>query len=545
MPPLKLFISYRSLDSAKVDAIVSRLGSLKNEDETARYIPWQDKTGIPGAKDWWEAIVDAIIDCDVFVFNISQEALKSDVCRAELSYARKRNRPIIPVVLEGEFSFNDKTGKNEISYWKDIPAELNDLRAQFLFYDGSSFFQRFDRSLAEFMREPQKWRDIPASRPGDPREGSETAHDGITLYDDACDYAGRMEFTTAEKLFQKLVNRNDPDFGAVAFEWIELLRHYERLLALDAKGSTRFRVRSAWDEYQKLFPKDFLEGIFDPKEFAKQYPTSITQNVLKNYPTLAADPSRSVSLMPKPFAWIDITAGKVTIEGRKDSYIKRNTVCDAPAFTMSKYLITNAQFAKFVEARGYSEKRWWTGGGWILRETRNWTQPRYWIDEKWKRDDYPVVGISWYESIAFCHWLSDESGETITLPTEQQWQRAAQGDNRLVYPWGNDWDGARCNNSVKPFDSTRTSSVNEYEGKGDSPYGVVDMAGNVREWCLNSYKDGSEEIDTETEYRSLRGGSWHYTSPDFFRTANRSRGAADSESSNIGFRCVRKISLDI
>ena len=96
---IKLFISYRSTDSAKVDTIASNLTSLKNEDGTARYSTWQDKKNMPVGQDWWESIVDAIIGCDVFVFFISQEALKSDVCKAELAYARKRNRPIIPIVL--------------------------------------------------------------------------------------------------------------------------------------------------------------------------------------------------------------------------------------------------------------------------------------------------------------------------------------------------------------------------------------------------------------------------------------------------------------
>ena len=80
----KLFISYRSLDSAKVDAMMARLRSLKNEDGTLRYSVWQDKTSIPDGQDWWQSVVDAIINCDVFVFIISQVSLQSIICRAEL-----------------------------------------------------------------------------------------------------------------------------------------------------------------------------------------------------------------------------------------------------------------------------------------------------------------------------------------------------------------------------------------------------------------------------------------------------------------------------
>ncbi len=69
----KLFISYRSLDSAKVDQIVTRLKSLKNPDGTPRYDIWQDKTSIPVGQDWWKAIVRGIVNCDAFVFMVSHK----------------------------------------------------------------------------------------------------------------------------------------------------------------------------------------------------------------------------------------------------------------------------------------------------------------------------------------------------------------------------------------------------------------------------------------------------------------------------------------
>src|SRR5882724_10752675 len=98
----KLFISYRSLDSAKVDTLVARLRSLTHSDGTPLYQIWQDKSDIVPGQDWWKAIVQGIIDCDVFVFMVSHESVQNVNCRAELSYARKRNRAIIPLVLEGE-----------------------------------------------------------------------------------------------------------------------------------------------------------------------------------------------------------------------------------------------------------------------------------------------------------------------------------------------------------------------------------------------------------------------------------------------------------
>ena len=206
-------------------------------------------------------------------------------------------------------------------------------------------------------------------------------------------------------------------------------------------------------------------------------------------------------------------------------------------FAIAKYPLTNAQFKPFIEAGGYKEKKWWTEAGWEVREQgwawnsqakawkptgQPWTEPRYWRDKKCNGQDQPVVGVSWYEAVAYCRWLSEKSGQQIMLPTEQQWQYAAQGDDGRDYPWGKEWDCKRCNNSVKPYDSNVTTPVTAYEGKakGDSPFGVVDMAGNVWEWCVTAYYTGSNDL-IGTDVRVLRGGSWYSNNPGFFRVSSR------------------------
>jgi hypothetical protein len=207
-------------------------------------------------------------------------------------------------------------------------------------------------------------------------------------------------------------------------------------------------------------------------------------------------------------------------------------------YSVGKYPVTNAQFKLFMDANGYQNQQWWTEAGWQQRNSEKWTQPRYWTDKQWNGAEQPVVGVSWYEAVAYAEWLSDLTGEQIMLPTEDQWQYAAQGEDGRQYPWGNDWDCKRCNNSVKPCKSDRTSPVRQYEGqeKGDSPFKVVDMAGNVWEWCLTDYENRTNDVHGSANSRALRGGSWYVNVTDLFRCGYRFGYSPGNGGGDVGFR---------
>ena len=235
-------------------------------------------------------------------------------------------------------------------------------------------------------------------------------------------------------------------------------------------------------------------------------------------------------LMPAPFEWVKIP--------------------NKP-YSIAKYPITNAQFAKFIEAGAYTQRKWWTKEGWKYRKQGwhfdgrwkpsriAWCKPRFWDDPLWNGRNQPVVGVSWFEAVAFCLWLSGITDEKIMLPTEKQWQYAAQGDDRRIYPWGNEWDCKRCNNSVKPCHHNSTTPVNHYEGKGNSIFGVVDMIGNVQEWCLTDYDTRTNDIESKTMNRTIRGGSWNSTSIAHFRCDDRNRYLPNLASQSNGFRLAR------
>lgn len=229
--------------------------------------------------------------------------------------------------------------------------------------------------------------------------------------------------------------------------------------------------------------------------------------------------SQVADLLPAPFAWI-------TIPGS--------------SYSIAQYPITNAQFAPFVQAGGYHSRKWWTNAGWEMREKNQWTEPRYWRDTSWNDASRPVVGVSWVEAAAFCRWLSETSGEGIHLPTLEQWRYAAQGSDNRRYPWGQNWDANRCNHNVNDRGSGRTTAVSKYAGKnkGDSPFGVSDMTGNVREWCRTDPETGSNDPESSSTYRAACGGSWMQTQPDQFQVDRVQQLRPQVWDNTTGFRIV-------
>ncbi|MCU0498782.1 MAG: SUMF1/EgtB/PvdO family nonheme iron enzyme [Anaerolineae bacterium] len=538
MPPktYRLFISYRTTDSAQVDRIAQNLRLLKHADGTPRYIPWQDKRDLmAGVPNWWDAILDAIESCDVFVFHLTLDSLKSEVCRAELDYAYRLNLPIIVVVLETAYDLIPASGSYRLHDEAKalLPTWLG--KIQQLYYTGAAeFFTRFQTAIEYYE---QQWPPrTTADRPLHPYS-DQTHSSAFDLYDEACERAYKLDFKASEDLFRELVRRNLVDFADIARQWIELLQRYQELIAIDSKPHLRFKFQEKWDTYLKLFPKGFLvdiDKIFDPKGLAKNDsppPTHVKPPIppspkAKDKPSSPPNTTTrrdwrkpsSEALLPAPFAWIGI-------QGKGHSF--------------AKYPITNAQYAMFIHAKGYHERDYWTPQGWQLRQSEHWTEPRFWQNSTWNKPDHPVVGVSWYEALAFCAWLKHETGELITLPTQIQWQYAAQGHDQRVYPWGPAWDCNRCNNSVAPCNSESTQPVQHYEGKGDSPFGVVDMAGNVWEWSLTDYETKANDPMLEANLRVICGGAWGEHTSSYFHCDFCGQSHPAERHASSGFRIVR------
>lgn len=233
----------------------------------------------------------------------------------------------------------------------------------------------------------------------------------------------------------------------------------------------------------------------------------------------------SADLMPAPFEWIDIPGDT----GR---------TWTLPPYKIAKYPITNAQFKLFIDAGGYGDPRWWTEAGWTLPSKTGLVQPSLYHHPRWNTPDQPVVGVSWHEAIAFCRWLSYLTDENITLPTEDEWQYAAQGDDDRTYAWGDGWDPSRCHHSVPPSVSEATVAVTQFETRGGSFFGAADIAGNVEQWCL-TLGPGSRDGFNETETRVVRGSSWNGFRRDMFACDLSTEANVESRTQYIGFRICR------
>lgn len=257
--------------------------------------------------------------------------------------------------------------------------------------------------------------------------------------------------------------------------------------------------------------------------------------------SLQAATEAVLKVLSGPFEWIEIPEGDVRIISKKndrEAYIPLGgQTFHVPQFLIAKYPVTNVQFEKFIQAGGYGKRKWWTDEGWQTKISEKWVEPAGWESRR-KNEDHPVVGVSWYEAIAFCLWLREITQEKITLPTEQQWQRAAQGNDGRDYPWGKRWNPNNCNHSVGGNRKSQIKSVRQYEGKGDSYFKVVDMAGNAGEWFLSAYYRNWHEL-SGTDQRAVGGGPCNQTEPEDFRDDYREKSDPSVRYPSRGFRIAR------
>jgi eukaryotic-like serine/threonine-protein kinase len=233
-----------------------------------------------------------------------------------------------------------------------------------------------------------------------------------------------------------------------------------------------------------------------------------------------------------------------TCEERYDAETPRHRV-QVEGFFLDKTEATQAQFARFVqaarrittaEAEGRSELYRQKEGkwGWEDQDGIDW---RYPVSRNAPTlPALPVVHVSWTDAVAYCAWAGKR------LPTEAEWEYAARGTAGLKYPWGNRWNGARARHFGNREEGT-TAPVGSYPD-GASPFGVLDLSGNVWEWTDSLFRpyprsatDG-REAGAAAGKRTVRGGGWNSGAVSM-RSARRAGNDPTNRNNLIGFRCAR------
>jgi iron(II)-dependent oxidoreductase len=214
------------------------------------------------------------------------------------------------------------------------------------------------------------------------------------------------------------------------------------------------------------------------------------------------------------------TMGDTKGDGFKDEQPAHSVFVEA--FWLDRTEVTNAQFARFVQNSSYRSQGLWQ-------------------KEATGKDTHPVVNVTWHDAVAYCRWADKR------LPTEAEWEYAGRGTDNRTYPWGSTWqtDKARFDGNRGFFVKETTAPVGSYPS-GASPFGILDLAGNVWEWTSTLYTpypysatDGREEL-TALGLRVNRGGSWG-SSPRNLRSTDRGSGDLTYRGDYLGFRCAQDV----
>jgi Sulfatase-modifying factor enzyme 1 len=313
---------------------------------------------------------------------------------------------------------------------------------------------------------------------------------------------------------------------SAAAEWLRAGRDaihlwpHERLVSLHDTLQRLALARDNLPEPVKGFVRPEAERLLE--ELDRPATTHYRRAEIGDRLDRIGDPRPGVGLRPDgvpDILWCKIPGGTLTLQDVKGSF-------SVEPFFMAKYPVTYRQYRAFLEdPKGYHSKTWWKG---LTRETQPGEQYR-------PTGNCPADNVSWHSAIAYCRWLSAHLRYEVRLPTEQEWQQAATGARAyLEYPWGPEGAEGYANTSEARL--SRTTAVGMYPA-GGSAQEILDLVGNVWEWCANKYDDPNDVGLSGEVRRVLRGGSWFHDR-GLARCAFRDYYVPEYRYDGIGFRVV-------
>jgi hypothetical protein len=327
------------------------------------------------------------------------------------------------------------------------------------------------------------------------------------------------------------------DLGGSAFQRIARVAAGVVTVVPDPPGAAVELARGVGSLDSVTNPVSLGRGpLEDLTLLAGNYRITVTaQDYVPGEFTVDIAPGDTVSVSPQlvPTAWnsddmVVVSAGPVP-----GPLASQYAGVEVPVFLIERHEVSNEEFMQFVSDGGYRNPDFWpdsmrTRSGWVSRETAlaalvdrtGLPGPRQWSGGRSQEDraDHPVTGVSWYEATAYAKWAGK------SLPTVEQWWRAALGDRGSRFPWGDDLVTIDDRSN---FGGAGTMAVGSFPF-GASPFGALDMAGNVREWMVGAPTDARFTV---------MGGSWQ-TPTYMFDSPNVESFGPWFQSEEVGFRLV-------
>lgn len=238
-------------------------------------------------------------------------------------------------------------------------------------------------------------------------------------------------------------------------------------------------------------------------------------------PMIEKDPVEMVIIPAGPFI-----RGSAPGEGRIDEQPRRKIYLNA--FAIDKYEVSNTHYMKFLD------------------ETLHKAPLNVFAERPFNQEEgiaeLPVVQVTWHDAVDYCFWAGKR------LPTEAEWEKAARGTEGRIYPWGDEPPNAQRANFEKDWDGKKTFVEVTALPEGQSPSGLFNVSGNVREWVQDWYDaeyysnspDKNPKGPESGILKVLRGGSWRSFDTDL-RATSRGKGGFALKTHGIGFRCARDI----
>ena len=536
--PLRIFICHASPDKARAHALYTQL-------KAAGAQPWLDEEDLMGGQDWRDVIHQAVEQSDVVLVCLSRQSVEhagfvKDEIGFALTHAERQPKGsifVVPLRLEA-CEVPERLKRWHWVDWFDARGSERLQRALQRRVTDVGALTLTALPTPDAVRLPVEpvlsSQPKPSETQPTPKPAAEDAQPKIA--------PGASPTETQPPPIKPVVSRRtlliglSGAAGLGAAAWIAN-RAY-------APGSPPVTLPA-----QRVDPVIRASATLDPTMTVVNTPTSTTapaKVVLSpNLSLLVLAPGVNLELVRVPAGPFLMGSDKTKDSQAYDAELPQHSLTLGDYY-IGKYEVTNTQFLAFVQATGYKTTAEKEGAGADWRHPRG---PDTNIDQK---AQHPVVQVSWHDAIAFCDWLSKVSGRKVTLPSEPEWEKAARGVDGRIYPWGNDAptkDLLNFNRNVGD-----TTPVGQYSPKGDSPYGVADMAGNAWEWTRSLWGkdvntpefkypyvagDGREDLNAgEDVRRVVRGGSWAFTIGSA-RCAVRLRDRPDVNISDLnGFRVV-------